>query len=90
MFCIDQDTLQDQLKFKIIAITKSYLNIDLSNVNPEDKLDFNPLDLEFLVMIILVEFHIIIADEEFDKIKTISNIINIIIENKYPESLKLE
>ena len=89
MFNIELD--KAKIKYYIIILIRFYLNIDLAKANPNDELiadlKFDPMDIKFLIAKIETEFQIFIYDEELTKIRTISDIVNIVIEKKHPELL---
>jgi acyl carrier protein len=83
------DTMQNQLACYIALLIRRYFKIDLDSAKFKcdltNDLDFDPQDLKLLIIKIENEFKIFIYDEEFNKIRTISDVANLIIEKKYPE-----
>jgi acyl carrier protein len=80
------ETLQNQIKYYILLMIRDYINKGIVSINSSDDLIedlfFDPIDVKFLITKIENEFKILIFDDEFDKIKTISDISNLVIKKK--------
>jgi acyl carrier protein len=80
------DTIKDQLKYNILLLIRRYFNKAIVSINSSDDLINNlgllPIDIIYLITKIENEFQIFIYDLELEKIKTIGDIANLIIEKK--------
>lgn len=78
-----------KIKYYIIVLIRFYFNIDLVSANSNADLikdfDFTSIDLDFLIKQIENEFQIMIDEKEINKIKSMSDIINLIILKKYTD-----
>lgn len=89
MFCIDSDILKKRLEYRMSVLIENYCHRVIApadfDKNLFDALDFDPLDIKFLIIKIENEFQIFFWNEDLVRIKTISDIVNLIIEKKYPD-----
>jgi acyl carrier protein len=80
------DTFQDQLKYNILLLIRRYLNKSIVSIDSSDDLINNlgllPIDIIYLVTKIENEFHVFIYDEDITRIRTVSDIVNIVFEKK--------
>ena len=85
------DTIQSQIEQLIIILIGRFVNKRLAFININDDirndLALDSIDFKILIVKIENEFHIFIYDEELTKIRTISDVVNIVIEKKHPELL---
>jgi acyl carrier protein len=88
------DIIKKQIEYLIADIIRRYINRNFILANPsadlKNDLGFDSIDLKILTVKIETKFHIFIYDEELTKIRTISDIVNIVIKKKHPELLVKE
>ena len=79
-------TSQDQITQYIFLLIRKYVNNAIlfknSDDNLIDDLQFDPMDVKYLIIKIENEFQIYIDDDELDKIRTITDITNLVIKKK--------
>jgi acyl carrier protein len=80
------DSLQDQITLLILFLLRKYVNKAILLINSSDNLiddlHLDPMDVKYLIVKIENEFQIYFDDDEFNQIKTISDITNLVIEKK--------
>jgi acyl carrier protein len=85
--------LQDQIKLCIFLLIRKYVDKAILLINSGDNLiddlQFDPMDVKYLIIKIENEFQIYFDNNEFGKIKTISDITNLVIKKKNLVSSKV-